>query len=341
MTIFITGVGGLIGSNLAHWFVENTNHLIVGIDDFSGGYVEHTPELSKRFHLRTFDLNNHDVLNYNFNHYKPDIVYHFAAYAAECLSPFIRKYNYTNNLLSTASIINACIKYKTKRLVFTSSMAVYGNAVPPFNEDMICSPVDPYGVAKYACEMDIRIAGEQHGLDWCIIRPHNVYGVRQNLWDSYRNVIGIFMYKALNNEPITVYGDGMQKRAFSDIRDMVKPLFVAGFSDAASKQIINLGGVKEHTINEVANYVSVLSDAEIIYLPPRHEVKIAYSTYEKSEQLLHFKHTIGLYEGIRDMWAWAQRQPKRNRFIWKDYELNVGLYDYWKPEKLKDGYYKK
>lgn len=334
MTIFITGVGGLIGSNLAHWFVENTNHLIVGIDDFSGGYVEHVPELSKRFHLRTFDLNNHDVLNYNFNHYKPDIVYHFAAYAAEGLSPFMRRHNYQSNIIVTANVVNACIKYGTKRLVFTSSNAVYGNGVPPFNENDICQPIDPYGVAKLACEMDIRIAGEQHGLEWVIIRPHNVYGKYQNIWDSYRNVIGIFMYKALNGEPLTVYGDGMQKRAFSDIKDMVKPLFVAGFSDAANKQIINLGGVKETTINEVANYIAVLSGAEIIYLPPRHEVKQAYPTHEKSEQLLNFKHTIGLYEGITDMWHWAKKQPKRPRQIWKEYEVTKGLYEFWKPENL-------
>ena len=335
MTIFITGVGGLIGSNLAHWLIQNTSHTIVGIDDFSGGYVEHTPELSDRFHLRTFDLNNHEVLNHNFNYYKPDIVYHFAAYAAEGLSPFIRRYNYQNNVIVTANIINACIKYKPKRLVFTSSNAVYGNGKPPFSEGDEVAPVDPYGCAKVCCEWDIKIMGEQHGIDWCIIRPHNVYGIRQNIWDSYRNVIGIFMYKALNNEPITVYGDGKQKRAFSDIRDMLKPLYVAGVSEAASKQIINLGGVKEHTINEVANYIAVLSGAEIIYLPPRHEVKNAYPTHEKSEQLLHFKHTIGLYEGIRDMWAWAQRQPKRKRQILDKYEITEGLYEYWKPENLK------
>jgi len=334
MTIFITGVGGLIGSNLAHWLIENTNHTVVGIDDFSGGYVEHVPELSKRFKLRTFDLNNHEVLNHNFNYYKPDIVYHFAAYAAEGLSPFMRRHNYQSNIIVTANVVNACIKYGTKRLVFTSSNAVYGNGVPPFNENDICQPIDPYGVAKLACEMDIRIAGEQHGLEWVIIRPHNVYGKYQNIWDSYRNVIGIFMYKALNGEPLTVYGDGMQKRAFSDIKDMVKPLFVAGFSDAANKQIINLGGVKETTINEVANYIAVLSGAEIIYLPPRHEVKQAYPTHEKSEQLLNFKHTIGLYEGITDMWHWAKKQPKRPRQIWKEYEVTKGLYEFWKPENL-------
>lgn len=91
------------------------------------------------------------------------------------MSPFIRKFNYENNLISTTNIINECIRYDVKRLVFTSSMAVYGNAIAPFKEDYIPNPIDPYGIAKYACEMDISVAGKQHGLDWCIIRPHNVY----------------------------------------------------------------------------------------------------------------------------------------------------------------------
>lgn len=341
MTIFITGGAGLLGSNLCHWLIENTDHMVVAIDDLSGGYVENLPELSERFHFRNFDINNTQVLEYNFKYYNPDIVYHFAAYAAECVSPFIRVFNYKSNVIGTANIINCCIKYETRRLVFTSSNAVYGNGVPPFDEEHPCKPIDPYGVAKLAAEQDIQIAGEQHGLDWTIIRPHNVYGIRQNIWDSYRNVIGIFMYKALCGDPLTVYGDGMQKRAFSEISDILEPLYIAGISQKANRQIINLGGTKEHTINEVANYIAVLGDAEIIYLPPRHEVKIAYPTHEKSEQLLNFKHKTGLYEGINNMWQWAKKQPKRPRQIWRTFELQKGLYDYWRPEALENGYYQK
>ena len=341
MTILITGVAGLIGSNLAHWVLANTEDIVVGVDDLSGGYIENIPELSDRFHFRRFDINNSELLNYNFEHYKPDVVFHFAAYAAECVSPFIRKFNYTNNLLVTAGVINCCIKHKVSRLVFTSSMAVYGNGKAPFDEYDIPNPCDPYGVAKAACEADIRIAGEQHELDWCIIRPHNMYGIRQSLWDSYRNVIGIFMYKALNGEPLTVYGDGEQLRAFSEIQDSLPCLYKAGIAKEASKQIINLGGIKEYSVNSIANIIHGLSGSEIIYLAPRHEVKYAFATYQKSIDILGFEHHTHIVDGIRNMWEWAKDQPKRKRFIWSDYEIKNGLYDYWQPEKLKDGYYKK
>ena len=102
-------------------------------------------------------------------------------------------------------------------------MATYGNGNGeiPFTEETPQIPIDPYGVAKLACEMDIKIAGEQHRLDWCIIRPHNVYGDKQNIWDVYRNVLGIWMYQLLNNEDITIYGDGTQTRAFSHIDDIL------------------------------------------------------------------------------------------------------------------------
>jgi UDP-glucose 4-epimerase len=163
-------------------------------------------------------------------------------------------YNYDNNLKSTARIVNECIKNNVKRLVFTSTLAVYGHGYGGvFDEKQQQAPIDPYGVAKYGCEMDIQIAGEQHGLDWCIIRPHNVYGVKQNIWDKYRNVLGIWMYQHLNGEPMTIFGDGEQTRAFSFIDDSLEPLWNSAIRPEASKQIINLGGIEEVSIKDAAN----------------------------------------------------------------------------------------
>lgn len=226
-------------------------------------------------------------------------------------------------------------------MVFTSSMGVYGFGEPPFSEDTPRRPIDPYGIAKAACEMDIEVAGEQHGLDWCIIRPHNVYGSNQNIWDSYRNFIGIAMYKCLVGDPILVYGDGLQTRAFSEMTDSLLPLWVAGHDVKASKQIINLGGIKHSTVLEAAEIVKELAGGSIIHLPPRHEVRHAYPTWQKSVDVLGFEHKTDLYEGIKNMWEWAQKQPKRERFIWSEYELDKGIYEYWKLDALKDGYYKK
>ena len=262
-TVLITGVAGLLGSRLADWILENHPEVkVVGIDDLSGGYKEN---VDPRVEFWQMNLVTHPIENC-FEVHKPDIVYHFAAYAAEGLSPFIRQYNYKNNLVATARIVNECIKHDVKRLVFTSTMAVYGHGNPPFDEADQPNPIDPYGIAKFACESDIQVAGEQHGLDWCIIRPHNVYGIKQNIWDKYRNVLGIWMYQYMNNESMTIFGDGEQKRAFSFIDDCLEPLWKAGVDPRASKEIINLGGTKYYTINE-ANQVlrDVIGNGEYIH----------------------------------------------------------------------------
>jgi len=331
-TILITGVAGLLGSRLADWIIETQpNTKVIGIDDFSGGYQEN---VNPNVILYNFDLGKESA-DFIFEHHQPEIVYHFAAYAAEALSPFIRQYNYTNNLVATAGIVNACIKHGVRRLVFTSSMAVYGNGIPPFSEESPRNPIDSYGVAKMACEMDIEIAGEQHGLDWCIVRPHNVFGAKQNIWDSYRNVLGIWMYKHLNNQPLTIFGDGNQVRSFSYIDDSLEPLWRAGTDPKASKQIVNLGGIHEYSINEAAHtLVDVMGGGDIKYLPPRHEVKYAYPTWQKSVDILGFEHKMNLYEGLSKMWEWAKTQSNRPRQVWAEYELDNGIYPFWKKEVL-------
>ena len=332
MKVLITGVAGLLGSRLADWIAENHPDVqIIGIDDLSGGYEDNLNTSTIFYKL---DLSK-DSIDFIFHHHKPDIVYHFAAYAAEALSPFIRQYNYSNNLVATANVVNNCIKYGVKRLVFTSSMAVYGNGTPPFGEDALRNPIDSYGVAKMGCEMDIQIAGEQHGLDWCIIRPHNVYGAKQNIWDSYRNVLGIWMYKHLTGQPLTIFGDGTQTRAFSCIDDSLEPFWRAGTDPRASKQIVNLGGIHEYSINEAANtLIEVMGGGEIKYLPPRHEVKYAFPTWQKSVDILGFEHKTDLREGLTKMWEWVKLQPSRPRQIWSSYELDNGIYPFWKKEVL-------
>lgn len=328
MKILITGVAGLLGSRLADWIIQNHPDIeVVGIDDLSGGYREN---INPKVQFWQMNLVSHPIENC-FEVHKFDYVFHFAAYAAEGLSPFIRSYNYQNNLVATSRIINECIKHDVKRLVFTSTMAVYGHGIPPFDESHLPSPVDPYGIAKYACEMDIKIAGEQHGLDWCIIRPHNVYGIKQNIWDKYRNVLGIWMYQHLNNEPMTIFGDGMQTRAFSFIDDCLEPLWKSATNSNSSKQIINLGSSVFYTINE-ANLIlrDVIGDGKVIYKEARHEVKNAHPTWTKSMELLDYEDKTTLRDGLKIMWNWAKQQPKRERFVWKNYELEKGIYEFWK-----------
>ena len=329
MKIMITGVAGLLGSRLADWIIENNpTYKVIGIDDLSGGYIEN---INKNVEFYNLNLST-DSLDDVFDKWRPDYVYHFAAYAAEGLSPFIRVYNYQNNLVSTANIVNQCIKHDVKRLIFTSTLAVYGHGYGGvFDENQIPSPIDPYGVAKFGCEMDIRIAGEQHGLDWCIIRPHNVYGIKQNIWDKYRNVLGIWMYQHINGQPMSIFGDGLQTRAFSYIDDILEPLWNAAIREEASKEIINLGGIEEYSILESANILKdVIGSGELLFLEQRHEVKHSIPTWEKSEKILGFNHKTSLKDGLTKMWEWAKSQPNRERFKWDKYEIDKNIYSFWK-----------
>jgi len=329
--VLITGVAGLLGSRLADWLIETKEDVIVcGIDDLSGGSVEN---VNPQVLFYQMNLTQHPIEEV-FETFKPDYVFHFAAYAAEGLSPFIREYNYENNLQATAAIVNQCIKYDVKRLVFTSTLAVYGHGDGGvFKETQVPKPIDPYGVAKYGCEMDIQIANEQHGLDYCIIRPHNVYGIKQNIWDKYRNVLGIWMYQHLNGEPMTIFGDGEQTRAFSYIDDSLEPLWNAAIRPEASKEIINLGGIEEHSIKDASEILKeVIGGGEIVYMEGRHEVKHSIPTFQKSVDILGFEHKTNLKEGLTQMWEWAQKQPMKERFVWPSYELDKGIYSFWKTK---------
>ena len=329
MKVLITGVAGLLGSRLADWIIENKPEVeVIGVDDLSGGYLEN---INPKVELWQMNLVEHPIENI-FEFHEIDYVFHFAAYAAEGLSPFIRCYNYDNNLKATAKIVNECIKHDIKRLVFTSTLAVYGHGDGGiFNESQVPKPIDPYGVAKYGCEMDIQIAGEQHGLDWCIIRPHNVYGVKQNIWDKYRNVLGIWMYQHLNGEPMTIFGDGSQTRAFSFIDDSLEPLWNSAVKKEASKEIINLGGVEEISIKDASTIVrEVIGEGEIVHLEPRHEVKHSIPTFQKSIDLLGFEHKTSMKDGLTQVWEWVKEQPMRERFVWPEYELDKGIYSFWK-----------
>lgn len=330
-SVLITGVAGLLGSRMADWLIEeHPEYEVVGIDNLFGGYIENVND-KVIFYKRDLSIDN---LSDIFEQHNIEYVFHFAAYAPEGLSYFMPMFNDSSNMLATDNVLKECVKHNVKRLVYTSSMAVYGwgkNEGQPFNEEDLPSPIDPYGVAKYACEQNIKIFGEHFGLDWCIIRPHNVYGSKQNIWDRYRNVLGIWMYQILNNEPMLIYGDGEQTRAFSYIDDCLESFWNAAVKEEASKQIVNVGGERGYTINEAAKILCEITGySNVEYREARHEVKHATTTAEKSKLLLGYKQSTSLKEGLIKMWEWVQTQPKREQFKWDNYEIEKGLYSYWK-----------
>lgn len=320
--VLITGCAGLLGSHFSRYLLDE-GYEVYGIDDLSGGYQEY---IDPRVKFYNFNLIESQTLGLLFQEVQPDYVYHFAAYAAEGLSPFIRRFNYTNNLICSVNVINNCIKYDAK-IIFTSSMAVYGNNLVPYTEDMTPNPVDPYGIAKYAVEMDLKQACEQFGLRYTIVRPHNVIGIYQNIWDKYRNVIGIWINRVLKGESIRIFGDGEQKRAFSDIKFYMKPF--EQLMTECDGQTINLGSDKEYTLNQVALALQELTGAEIEHVEERREVKIAYCNHDKAKFLLKFDDQTNLKETIKEMYEWAKTQPDRETKQ-MDYELNKGMYSFWK-----------
>ena len=328
MKVLITGIAGLLGANFSRYLLSK-GYEVAGIDDLSGGYLESVPSGAKFYQL---NLSEASELEKIFKSEQPDHVFHFAAYAAEGLSPFIRRYNYTNNVLSSANIINSCINSGVKKVVFTSSMAVYGSGKPPFVEDQAPAPEDPYGIAKFAVELDLKLAHDMFGLRYSIVRPHNVIGVHQNIWDRYRNVIGIWIRKALAGEPLTIYGDGSQLRAFSDIKFYMDPF--EQLMSSHDGEIFNIGADKYVTINDACDVVLSVAkelgiEATKVHLEKRNEVHTAYCDHEKAKKLLGFADGTDLAETVREMFVWAQEQP--NREVKKlNYEIEKNMYSYWK-----------
>jgi UDP-glucose 4-epimerase len=339
-SIVITGCAGLLGSHLSRHLIQR-GYKVIGIDNLSGGYSDYLPNLGhEQFEFWPVDLSDpwgETTLEHIFcNPTTPPIAacFHFAAYAAEGLSPFIRRFNYKNNVLASAAVINACINYGVK-LIFTSSMAVYGNQTPPFNESMTPQPIDPYGVAKYAVEMDIKIAASQHNLEYTIVRPHNIVGIYQNIWDKYRNVAGIFIRKVLDGEPMLIYGDGYQTRAFSDVKYYMEPFEkMIDTCGIDSNRTVNIGADKVYTINELADTVQRVAwkngyEAEKEHVAGRHEVKHAHCDHSIAKSIFGFRDDTNLEELIDEMFKWAQKEPKRPQKKMR-YEVEKGIYDYWK-----------
>src|SRR5437773_11459383 len=146
-TALVTGAAGFLGSHVVRTLVQSKRVRVVALDDLSGGFRSNVPE-DVAF-VRASVLDN-GLLADLFDHYKFRYVYHLAAYAAEGLSHFIRRFNYTNNVVGSVNVINAAVRHEVECFVFTSSLAVYGAATPPVHENSSTRPEDAYGIAKLA-----------------------------------------------------------------------------------------------------------------------------------------------------------------------------------------------
>jgi len=307
-TILVTGAAGFIGGNFCKWLINNTNYKVVGIDDLSGSVNEENFPNDSRCSFVKTNI-NHDHLYSVFDMFKPDVVYHMAAYASEGRSNHIRRFIHQNNTVGSMNVINACINYNCK-LIFTSSVAIY-SGVPPFHEKTTPNPIDEYALSKWTTEQSIQIAGKTHGLEWCIVRPRNVYGIGQSLVDPSRNLFGIFCYNAKKGLPLNIFGTGENKRTFTYIDDIMRPLCLAMYW---RNEIFNLGSAIPYSIKEATEiFMDVSGYRNYIHTEAREEVPDAICMIDKSQSYLDFVDKTTLREGLQKMWAWAKNKEVGER----------------------------
>jgi UDP-glucose 4-epimerase len=323
----VTGGAGFIGSHVAHHLIQ-AGHKVVVLDDLSGGFTDHVAEGAEFVNGTILDA---PLLSRLFSEHRFDYVYHLAAYAAEGLSHFIKRFNYENNLVGSVNLINESVKHDVKCFVFTSSIAVYGALSPPMREEDTPRPEDPYGIAKLAVEQDLRVTHEMFGLPYVVFRPHNVYGEHQNLGDRYRNVVGIFMNQLMQGRPLTVFGDGLQTRAFSYIGDVAPWIARSPEIPAARNQVFNIGADQEYSIKALAEATmkALGTRGELRHLPARQEVVHAWADHSKARRVFGIESLVSLEEGLGRMAAWATKTGIRKSQRFGKVEIERGLPAVW------------
>ena len=331
----VTGAAGFLGSHVVDQLVARGQQ-VVALDDLSGGFEDHVHPAARFIRGSILDV---ELIEAIFREHRIGHVYHLAAYAAEGLSHFIRRFNYQNNLIGSVNLINASVNHDVECFVFTSSIAVYGANQLPMREDLVPRPEDPYGIAKLAVEQDLRASHELFGLNYVIFRPHNVYGERQNIGDRYRNVIGIFMNQIMRGEPLTIFGDGRQTRAFTYVGDIAPIIAQAPLTPRAFGEVFNVGADTPHGVGRLARLVGEAMGVEpdIRYLPARNEVVHAYSSHDKVRAIFDCPPETPLEEGLRRMAAWARQVGARQSAPFGKIEIPRNLPPTWQRESATDG----
>lgn len=327
--VLVTGAAGFIGSHVAdHCLAQGME--VVATDDLSGGFLANVPQGCQWVQG---DLKNKGFVDSLWKHGPYDYVFHLGAYAAEGLSHFIRRYNYETNLIASMNLINASINNPVGCFIFASSIAVYGRNQVPMREDLTPQPEDPYGISKYAVELDLKAAHEMFGLDYIVFRPHNVYGERQNIADKYRNVIGIFMNQLLQDQPMSVFGDGMQTRAFSYIDDVAPLIACSPLVNAARNEVFNVGADTPYTIIELATEIATAFGSPLVikHLDARNEVVHAFSDHSKITSVFAPPPPVDLQTGITRMTEWVRGQGPAQPVNFDNIEVMRNLPASWRP----------
>ena len=316
MRVLVTGAAGFMGSHAVDRLLE-LGHKVTAADSLIGGYVENVDPAAEFVEC---DLADRVAATDLVESAAPEVIYHYAADAAEGRSQFTPLSSMDNNVVGYLNTLVPAIANGLSKVVLVSSMSVYGAQQPPFRETMPRLPEDVYAAMKASMEAATEHLSAVHGFDYAIFRPHNVYGERQNLADPYRNVVAIFINALMRGRGVHIYGDGEQRRAYSYIGD-VNPVFVdGGLSERSNGRIFNVGSSEDVSINQLADVVRDVffeggpwpDGLEPTYLPARPlEVKNAYCAHDAAEQILGFRNTTTLRAGVEAMVRWAREVGSR------------------------------
>ena len=296
MHIFITGVAGFLGSNLADYYIEK-GYKVSGCDNLVGGDIEN---VNSKVEFYQGNCENLDFMTRAMKN--TDVVFHAAAFAHEGLSNISPTLICNNNVTGSVSVFTSAIRNKLKRIVYCSSMARYGHIKIPFREDDIPNPVDPYGVSKLAAENILKILSKTHNIEYNIAIPHNIIGPKQKYDDPFRNVVSIMANLMLQNRKPIIYGDGLQKRCFSDIEDCIYCIDKLILDPNIKYETVNIGPDEEFiTIKNLFGVISnkLQFNEEPRFFPDRpNEVKHATCSSEKARKLLNYKTKVSLDKSV-------------------------------------------
>jgi len=322
-----------MGAHLVRELVQR-GHDVVAVDDLSGGFPENVDPGARFVEVSVTD---HEAIDSLFAQESFEHVYHLAAYAAEGLSHFIKRFNYTNNVIGSVNLINAAVNHGADCFVFTSSIAVYGAGQVPMTEELIPEPEDSYGIAKRSVEQELIASRHIFGLDFVVFRPHNVYGEMQNIGDRYRNVLGIFMNQIMEGQPLSIFGDGEQTRAFTYVGDIMPPIADAPRTPGARGEIFNIGADQPYSINELADLVRTamgVPDHPVIHHDARSEVVNAFSDHTKLTRIFGEQPTTSLADGLERMATWARQRGPQPTTEFAGIEITKNLPSAWRRPSL-------
>ena len=330
--MLVTGAAGFIGSHVADELVAS-GFRVVGLDDLSGGFPENVPHGVEFVKGSICDI---ELVKGLFRRNRFSYVFHFAAYAAENLSHLVRGFIYQNNLQGSVNLINASVNSgEVKGFVFASSAAVYGETRTAAVETRAPRPQDPYAISKFAIELDLQAAAKSFNLPFVIFRLHNVYGEKQNIVDPCRNVIGIFMRQILEGAPLTIFGDGSQKRSFTHVSEIAPVIAGAINNSRAQNQIFNLGTDRQTSVLQIAEMVSHAMGVKtkIKFLPERNECHTIRCSHGKVRKVFRKKmNAVTLELGLRRVAAWVRERgiPESKPLPFSAVEIPSALPDYWR-----------